>query len=146
MTQEHDYMDEELRIGFLIGKTITAIEVNEDKDEIRFSTSEGNIYKMYHQQDCCESVGIDDIIGDINDLIGSPIIIADERSSEEPPVEIKAARAKEAVENEYYSYNPDSETWTFYELATNKGSVTLRWHGSSNGYYSESVDFVEIKP
>ena len=38
----------------------------------------------------------------------------------------------------------NSVTWTFYEIATNKGRITLRWCGTSNGYYSESVDFVKV--
>jgi len=136
------YLDYDKRspITVLKGKTLTAIDVNEERNEIKFATSEGELYGMYHSQDCCESVGIEEIIGDLEDLIGSPILIAEERSSGEPPEEVKVKRAQEAASKEYY-YAPESETWTFYELATNKGSVTLRWLGESNGYYSESVDF-----
>jgi hypothetical protein len=70
-------------------------------------------------------VSIEDIVGDLDDLIGAPLLRSEERTQDDPS-------------REY-----DSGTWTFYEFATIKGSVTIRWYGSSNGYYSESVSFEE---
>jgi hypothetical protein len=119
----------------MVGKTLTAIEVSEDKSEIKFATSEGELYKMYHEQDCCESVYVEDIIGDLNDLIGSPLTMAEESSNIETH-----------PEGYTFEWQPESFTWTFYKLATVKGYVTIRWLGESNGYYSESVDFVLIQP
>lgn len=135
-----------MSITELIGKTLTRAEKHGD-DEIIFETAEGTEYVMYHSQDCCESVSIEDIAGDLSDLIGSPILKAEERESTNPTEEIKAKReaeeaAKKAEQGDgYYYYGAESETWTFYELTTNKGSVTIRWYGTSNGYYSESVSF-----
>ncbi len=88
---------------------------------------------MYHSQDCCESVHVEDIIGNLDDLVGSPILMAEESSSDDPPEDIKR------------DYTPDAEQWTFYKLATVKGYVTIRWYGSSNGYYSTSVSFRRVE-
>lgn len=113
----------------LVGKTLTKIE--NTGDEIIFTLDGGKVYKLYHDQDCCESVRIEDIIGNLDNLIGEPILLAEEVSSNENPDGIKP------------EFQDDSFTWTFYKLATNKGYATIRFYGESNGYYSESVDFVE---
>ncbi len=133
----------------LILETLTAIEKNDDGDRLTFKTLSGREFVMYHSQDCCEHVTVEEIIGDLEDVIGEPLLMAECVSSSEPDDITKWKRAKEKEEYEkqhgkdsYYTGN-DSETWTFYKLATKKGFVTIRWYGSSNGYYSESVQFAE---
>lgn len=117
----------------LLGYTLERIDVNEGKDEILFVTVDnGPQFKMYHEQNCCEGVSIESITGDLADLIGSPILVAEESTSDATP------------EGYTHEYEPESQTWTFYKLATIKGWVDIRWYGNSNGYYSESVDFLEI--
>lgn len=133
-------------IKALVGKTLTLITKNDS--EIVFFANDGTSYKMYHSQDCCESVLIDDINGDLDDLIGSPILLAEEVSNEKFENDyankfIQQSNGYSFVDSEG-NYKPDSCTWTFYKLATIKGYVDIRWFGESNGYYSESVDFIQI--
>jgi hypothetical protein len=125
----------------LLGKTLVSIQ-NNDNDELIFTTTDGEKFKMYHEQDCCECVSIDDICGDLNDLIGSPILIAEENTSREKSLEQMADYDK-VMEEQGYCYDDESFTWTFYKLATMKGYVDIKWFGSSNGYYSEHVDFLK---
>jgi len=94
----------------------------DDKTEINLITKEGKTFRMYHEQDCCETVSIDDINGDLNDIVNEPILLAEEVSN--------------SGENEY-----GTETWTFYKLSTIKGTVVIKWYGESNGYYSEDVSY-----
>ncbi len=118
----------------LIGKTLVSIDGKKGDEEIIFTSDKAEVWKQYHEQDCCESVNVEDIIGDLKDLLGSPILLAEEVMSEEDPKGY----------NNTDSYR-DSYTWTFYKLSTIKGSVTIRWLGESNGYYSESVTFRKLK-
>lgn len=107
------------------GKTPRAIKgLSVGGDDVIFDFTDGSQYRMYHQQDCCESVYIEDVTGDVADLIGVPLEFVEESSDSdgEPP-------------HEY----DESWTWTFYKLGTIKGWVDIRWLGTSNGYYGESV-------
>jgi hypothetical protein len=111
----------------LQGRTLTAADVR--NDEIVFVGDDGRVWRLFHVQDCCESVTVDDVTGDTADLLGTPIMLAEERTSNNPD------------DGPMKSWSGDSCTWTFYELRTVKGSLTIRWFGESNGYYSEAVEF-----
>ena len=123
--------EKEVPFETLKGKTIIRIDgLHEDSEGITFYTSDGRVYRQYHHQDCCEDVSLVDVNGEVLSLIGSEILIAEEVVSEDmPPRDPK--------------YD-DSYTWSFYKLATVKGWVDFRWYGTSNGYYSETVDMFEI--
>ncbi len=114
----------------LLGRTLYKVEASDE--ELTLYLSETNYVRFYHYQDCCESVYIESICGDLEDLVGAPLLIAEEVSDD----------AYEAENSDEYS---ESHTWTFYKFATRKGYVDVRWYGTSNGYYSESVsvDFVD---
>lgn len=110
-----------------------------ESSAICFYTSNGDIYKMYHDQNCCESVSIEDICGDLEDIIGSPVLLAEKTSNSGGGTEYT-----EDENGEEYIGDKCSHTWTFYKLSTIKGSITIRWYGTSNGYYSEEVDFYRV--
>lgn len=119
----------------LVGKTIVAITGLEPGSEaIDLFTSAGDQFRMYHIQDCCETVQVEDVCGDVSDLIGRTITLAEESTSNDRPSDIPAP-----------DYEDSSQTWTFYRLWTDRGMVTIRWYGSSNGYYSESVYFDQVE-
>ena len=112
----------------MLGKTFVQVTGSVDSDEMLFETATGERFMFAHQQDCCETVRINDIVGDLQDLVGEPLLVAEEVQG-----------ATEPDEEHYESY-----TYTFYKFATRKGYVDVRWLGESNGYYSESVElFVE---
>lgn len=124
---EFDSMGEE-DISILKGKTLLDIQCSDDV--IIFVTDTQERYKLYHEQSCCESVEVEDICGELSDLVGAPILLAEETTSVIPS----------GSEGSEYG----GCTWTFYKLATRKGSVTIRWYGTSNGYYSEKVSFSRL--
>lgn len=129
------YSENKVELSDLIGKTL--VKVTEEYDTVKFSEKgfvlfeddQGNCYGLAHFQDCCEGVWLDDREGDWDNLIGSPILVAEESSSW-------------GVTEEDYG---DSYTWTFYKFATIKGHIDLKFYGTSNGYYSERVDFCKVE-
>lgn len=72
------------------------------------------------------SCTIDDIVGDLNNLLDKPLVRAEVKSTGN--IDIAGG----------------DEEWTFYTLATINGYVDIKWYGTSNGYYSTAV-YVESK-
>lgn len=118
------------QITEIIGKTISHIDARQGAEKCIFTFTDNSRFRFYHEQDCCENVYIEDIIGNLTDLLNEPLLMAEEVSNAE----------KVDVDIPSGPYD-DSRTWTFYKFATVKGYVTFRWLGTSNGYYSESVSY-----
>lgn len=125
-------------IQSLVGKTFTKVFKDECGIELYFISPDKS-YMFFHEQDCCEDVYIEDICGDLEDLTDTPILVAEERTSCGNEDDLSSWPTG-IPKPEYI----ESFTWTFYEFKTIKGSVTVRWCGQSNGYYSEGVDFKEM--
>lgn len=122
----------------LPGLTITDIR-NVDSDRIEIDTAEGRSFILYHSQDCCESVRIDEVIGSFDTLVGYPLLeVKEEIMSGSNPSEDGWPEGMDLPE-----WKPESYTWTTFTFTTVKGTVVIRWYGESNGHYSESVSFVE---
>lgn len=130
-----------VKVSDMIGKTFTSVKRSKDHhDEVITFSGDGYEYKLYssennHGNDVV--VLIDDIVGDLEDLINTPILVSElvtskhDRWSKEPKPPGKEVSG--------------SWTWSFYKFATAKGYVDIKWWGTSNGYYSEEVDFKRIK-
>lgn len=141
-----DRYNERVTFEQMQGKTFVDVQhVPEgvgDSDAIVFTVSEDEKYAQYYKQNRCASCSISDITGELSDLVGSTVVIAYESSS---------SKGIDADGNEVETQNPDdniyddSHTWTFYRISTLKGTVVIRWYGSSNGYYSERASFGRIR-
>ena len=112
----------EAKIEEMVGKVFTSVR-NENTELVFQNATESFVF--FHQQDCCESVSIEDVCGDLQDLVGEPLLLAEEVEGVTPV--------------DFNEMEHDSVTWTFYKFATRKGYVDVRWLGESNGYYSEGV-------
>lgn len=120
-----------MEFSALVGETLSSVDGGKHDDQITFTTTSGEVFHLSHDPICCESVSVDDIEGEVADLIGSPIVLAEVVSSYEPRAGQDTSRC-------------ESFTWTFYRLATAKGFAVIRWYGESNGNYSEIAKFYRV--
>lgn len=125
----------------MIGCKIESVKVDKNKETTTFCfEDEKRVARFYHEQDCCEEVyiyqtNIDEschgkTIVSIVELIGDEYATKNEQQT--------VIHDKEKHKTVPY----ECETWTRYEIELDDGSkMFMLWHGVSNGYYSESVNF-----
>ena len=109
-----------VQIESILGKTI--VEINKQYNKIEFICSDGGSFLMYHDQQCCEEVALDDVCGDLDDLLNVPILNINCKSDDN-----------------------SKPSYVFYTLATQKGYVDFRWSANINTYYSTYVDIFELR-
>jgi len=91
--------------------------------------SDYSVYMMHHCQNCCEEVCLVDVCGDVDDVCGAPLMLANETEG-----------TCDAVDGDPCGVL----SWAFYNLATINGYVTLTFRGDSNGYYTLDMDFERV--
>lgn len=127
-------MDPQLLLKPLLGaKIVSTTGLQEGSHSATLCTADGRVFTMWHSQDCCESVMIHSIKGCFSKLINSKV--------KETYHEILSGEDPQGMEGA--SDGSESWTWTIFRITTCKGTVEIHWLGSSNGYYSEGVDFIE---
>lgn len=125
---------------YLKGKTITEMSIgvfessSNDNEYVSFIANDSDFeyeYILYHDANVTNSVCIEDITGNIIDILDSIILLAESSFSEK------------INKGDTTTWGGDilaSERWTYYRLNTSIGSVTIKWHGNGT-YCNISPDF-----
>jgi hypothetical protein len=124
----------------LINKTLIYTEVDKKEDKLILVTSDEQVYQLFHENDSSEYVIIESISGDLNDLIGIPILEAEEVSN----IDTKDLKRPELPKGPYSDDYTDHQ-WSFYKFGTHKGSVTVRFYGESNGCYATDATLKKLE-
>lgn len=101
--------------------------VSNDQDAIYFELENDTLVIFKHNRECCEEVNIKDIVGNLRDLIGEPLLEA------------------EVVINENEGTRSDRQQNTFFKFTTCKANVNVSWFGTDNGYYSTTVSMRQVE-
>lgn len=106
----------------LIGKTINAMKIAEDKKAILFETTEGNLVARA-DGDCCSSTWIENIELPVNGFPAKVISVED--------LDLPNKKTK----------NEDYDVIAFYgcKITTDKGDIVIDYRNSSNGYYGGNL-------
>jgi hypothetical protein len=97
-------------------------------DEILVTSASGRRWRIWHEQDCCESASLESTDGDLSSLVGKCVEIDhDAEPMGDPPPQY-----------------PESWTRTKITFRADGDTVVTRWLVESNGYYGEEISISEL--
>lgn len=129
LKNEKAYSAKDLKMSYLIGKTIVSAEINSDRDIVLLKTDTENIWLTWYG-DCCAKCFIENCSGSEN------IIHASIESAEN--LEWKA------LKNNEDEYDVVEKMGT--AIKTSKGLVRFETRLEHNGYYSGTIEVSNIAP
>lgn len=123
-------------LDYFVGQRIIKVETQSNKsydpdrvDRIYFYCESGDVYEMYHNQDCCEDVRLEEGKEDLDKLLGEEILTAEVSTND----------------NGLDSVSYGKQLWTYYKFTTPKGYIDLRWFGESDGNYAVGVSIIQLR-
>jgi hypothetical protein len=108
----------------IVGKTILAVEITQDRESVMFNTDDG-VIKFVAEGDCCSRSWIEDF--DHEGIVGSTVTKIEE--IEVPP------SPDDLMDTKYPENQQDYDKAYFFKLTTTSGNFTIEMRNSSNGYY-----------
>ena len=107
--------------NILIGKTITALKIADDRQALLFSTNEGDI-EVLCDADCCSNTWVEHIEVVALGLPAEVISVVD-------------------LDMPDLGDMPDCDVVTYYglKIVTNKGEIIIDYRNDSNGYYGGNL-------
>ncbi len=120
--------DDITQFSDLLGHTLADVRkttADDGEDRLIFTLDDGREFMLWHRGQCCESVSIEDICGQLEWLVGSPLVQCEEVTNAGDDME--AEPRNEATPPDWQPEHRLSWTWTFYKMATVKGYVPKEW-------------------
>ena len=108
-------------------KILNNVVLNDSKNEIYFETECGEEFIMSSELVNSKHVTIEEIKGDLNSIIGNKIQNFYSKSYESICIEDELTKIT-----------------TYFNISTQKGSISLKWTGTANNELTEEVDFYKV--
>lgn len=129
----------------LVGRTITAVRLDQASDAVEFDTDEG-VQRYEAEGDCCSSSWIEHMDNPAQ-ILGSPVLsVLDNEMGEDASAHDRDCEVRDKPRPAQRDYDaPEPKCWCDcvqvyqYVVQTAKGHMALEMRNSSNGYYGGTL-------